>query len=148
MFDRPYDDVYEALRDAVRAIGGAKTVAGRLRPDRCRSPEGLKATERWLLDTINPDRDVKLDPTQFLAIVSWAREAGFHGLKHFVDDDTKYKRTEPVVAEEELARAIAALAAQQRRLEERQQDVATVIDNPRLLASLKAAGVNVEALLA
>ena len=114
------DTVYDALRAAVGALGGPKAVAPRLWPQK-----SIDDGRRLLLDCLNPDRAEKLDPEQVVVILRWAREAGFHSAKHWLDEATGYQPSQPLdpaverdrlltVVEESrtvLARALDQLAA-------------------------------------
>lgn len=135
------DDVYDAIRDAIRALGGAKVVGHRLRPEK-----SVDAAERWLLDCVNPHRHEKLDPEQVLLIARWACEAGHHGLIAFVCRSAGYTLPQPRALSDQLAEAQLKAIAAQRKAEQAAQDLRTLIDNPRLVAAMRAAGINVEAM--
>lgn len=137
-----YDDIYDALRDAVKALGGAAAVGKRLRVE---APVGK--AERWLLDCINPNRDAKLDTEQFMTIVRWSREAGHHALMDFLVDDAGYQRTKPVMLAEQLALLQSQAQEAQRIAEEKANDLRVLLDNPRLAALMRAAHVNTEGML-
>lgn len=93
-----YEDIYDALRAAIQALGGAKQVAGRLW-----GGKPIGEAHRDLLDALNRDRPRKLDPDEVLKILSWAREIGFHSAKHFIDATTGYEPGKPLAPENELA---------------------------------------------
>lgn len=56
-------DAEDALREVTRALGGAKSVGARLRPDL--DPE---AAGRWWHDCINSERAAKADLSQLIAV--------------------------------------------------------------------------------
>lgn len=84
------EDVFDALRAAVQYAGGAKSVAGRLWPTKT----GQQAA-RDLLDCLNRDNDRKLCVEEMMAILRMAREAGYHGAKHWIDEAIGYQPTAP-----------------------------------------------------
>lgn len=106
------EDVYDALRAAVQALGGAKIVASRLWPHK-----PVEQARKELLDALNRDNPRKLDTEEFLAVLRMAREAGFHQCKHWIDAELGYEAT-PIVdphiqrdrLAEEMARALDVLA--------------------------------------
>lgn len=138
-----YDDIYDALKDAVKALGGAASVGKRLRPE---APIGK--AERWLLDCINPNRDQKLDTEQFMAIVGWSRAAGHHMLMDYITDDAGYKRTTPIMLVEQLALLQNQAIEAQRHAESKANDLRVLLENPRLVAMMNAAHVNTEGMSA
>ena len=55
------EDIHDALRDVVRALGGVKDAGARLRPELPADAAG-----HWLKDCLNPERRHRLDPEQVL----------------------------------------------------------------------------------
>lgn len=107
------EDIYDALRAAVQALGGAKVVAGRLWPHK-----PIESAKKDLLDALNRDNPRKLDNEEFLAVLRMAKEAGFHHAKHWIDADLGYEPTpvtDPAIQKdrlaEEMARALDVLAS-------------------------------------
>jgi hypothetical protein len=86
-----YEDIYEVVRAAMQSAGGAKVVAGRLWPN---TPIG--EAQRTLLDCLNRDRPQKLDLDDLLAILRMAKDAGFHQSKHWLDEATGYRPSDPM----------------------------------------------------
>lgn len=114
-----YEDIYDVLKAMVQASGGTKTVAGRLWPHK-----PIEEARRELLDALNRERPRKLDPEETLALFRFAREAGFHGGKHWVDTDLGYQPTAPADPKlerdrlaDELARAADHFKNLQRAVE-------------------------------
>jgi hypothetical protein len=114
-----YEDVFEVLRAAVHAAGGTKAVAARLWPNK-----PVVEAQRELLDSLNRERPRKLDLDDVLAILKFAREAGFHAAKHWLDNELGYQPTQPADPKverdrlaEELARAAESFKALQRAAE-------------------------------
>jgi hypothetical protein len=99
------DDVYEALREAVRALGGSKVVGHKLWPH-----QPVPQAARRLDDCLNRTRNDKLDPEQVLLILRWAREVGFHAAKHWLDEATGYMPSQPSDPKEQQDRAVDAVA--------------------------------------
>lgn len=134
-----FEDVYDALKGAVAALGGAKKVGPRLRPE-------ARDADQWLRNCLNAEHAQKLDPEQVLLILRWACEAGFHDAKHWVDRDTGYQVSAPAALEAQLAEALQQARADRRRAEESERTLQLIVDNPRLLATLRAANVNTDVL--
>lgn len=102
-FGEFFEDVNDALREAIRALGGYKKVGPKLFPDVLED----QAANR-LRDCLNPDRRDTLTPSRVLMILRMAREAGFHGAMSFIAFDAGYEPPRPVVPEDqenELQRA-------------------------------------------
>lgn len=93
-----HEDINAALQGLVAALGGAKTVGSRLYPDL-----PTDGAARRLLDAINPDRAQQLSQTQFLTLLRWGREAGYHGVMEYIAEEAGYTRPSPRSPEEERA---------------------------------------------
>lgn len=92
------ESLNEALRDAVRACGGVKVVAGRLWPEK--SPE---AAARLLSDCLNEHRAERLCPDQLMLLARMARERGCHVVMQYLCAELSYAPPVPVEPETELA---------------------------------------------
>ena len=117
-FESPED----ALRAAVQALGGAKKVGAMLWPDKTIDNAG-----RQLLDCLNASRAEKLELSQIMRVLAWAKEAGFHAPFAWVAGEIGYE-ARPITKAEEvdrltlvveqssktLAAAVAALERMQR----------------------------------
>lgn len=98
------EDAYDALKAAVNALGGPKVVGGRLWPKK--RPEQARGD---LLDALNRGNPRKLDVEEVITIIRWAREAGFHQAKHWIDEATGYEAsapTDPKLKEDRIASVI------------------------------------------
>ena len=84
LFHEALDD---AIRDDVRAIGGTKVVAGKLRPEM-----PVEHAQRWLLDCINPDRREKLNGDQLVLLMRWAREHGSFAVAQYLMQQAGFER--------------------------------------------------------
>ena len=93
------ESVYDALKGAVQALGGAKAVGSRLWPQK-----PIMDARGLLLNCLNADRAEKLDPEQVLLILRWAREQGFHQAKHWLDVETGYHPSAPADPQDEQER--------------------------------------------
>lgn len=105
-----YEDELEALRDAVRALGGTKTVGHDLRSDLAPDQAG-----HWLKDCLNADRREKLSLSQTMLVLRKARDAGYHGPMQYISGEIGYavQPIEPADEAAELQRQfIAAVGAQ------------------------------------
>jgi hypothetical protein len=114
-----YEDVFDTVRAAIQAAGGAKVVAVTLWPHK-----PVVQAQRELLDCVNREAPRKLCIEEFLAILKMARAAGFHQAKHWIDEVCGYQPTPPTDPRierdrlaEELARAAEAFKNLQRAAE-------------------------------
>lgn len=134
-----FEDVYDALRAAVAALGGAKKVGPRIRPE-------ASDAAQWLRNCLNREHAQNLNPAQHLLIMRWACEAGYHDARHFIDREQGYQSAVPLQTESHLASVLKQLEADRRRQDETVAHLRDFLDNPKLLATLRAHGVNVDAL--
>lgn len=112
-----YEDVYDALREVVRVLGGSKAVGQWMFPHL-----PMDEAKNKINDCLNRNRRDKLDPEQVLAILRRGREAGCHAAKHYIDDETGYARGAPLNPADELMllqRAYVDSVAEQRRIADR-----------------------------
>lgn len=132
------ESIYEALKRAVDALGGAKKAGNKLRPYH-------NDARGWLLNCLNPEHPQKLDPEQVIHLLRLACEIGHHESKHYLDRVTGYAPTAPLAIEAQLATALTEVRALRNSLEEKQRDLETLANNPRLLATMRAANLKVDA---
>lgn len=93
-----HEDIWQALTDCVRALGGAKVLGHRMRPQLDPQDAG-----RWLLDCLNPARKDKLDLEQIIFILTEARDVGCHAGLAYLCQVTGYAPPLPVEPEDEQA---------------------------------------------
>lgn len=134
------DDIYDAMKTVVKALGGCSAVGKRMRPQ-------LPAdkAERWLADAINRNRHQKPDPEQIMLLARWGREAGCHALMEFFCLDAGYEPTKPRALAEQLAALITQANTARLNAEAAAHDLAVLEQNPRLLSMMKAANLKVGA---
>lgn len=103
----------DALRDAVRALGGTKKVAHILKHDL-----PLASAISWLDGCLNETRREHLTPEQLVWLAREARAVGCHSINQFFNLETGYEIPKPKNAEELKAdlqqQFIAAVAAAER----------------------------------
>lgn len=92
------EDIHDALKDVIRALGGTKSVGAQLRPEMTADSAGA-----WLKDCLNPERRERLDPEQVVWLLRKAREAGCHSAMHFLCDEAGYARAVPIDPKDEAA---------------------------------------------
>lgn len=111
-----YDDDLDALRDAVRVLGGTKTVGHALRPDL--SPLNAAA---WLKDCLNAERREKLALSQVITIMRMAHKAGYHGPAQYIAAEMGYQAqaVDPVDEQAALQRACISSVENLQRILER-----------------------------
>ncbi|MCG8434409.1 MAG: hypothetical protein MJA83_10295 [Gammaproteobacteria bacterium] len=92
------EDVYEALRVAVMALGGTKVVGTMLWGDKPADKAG-----ELLANCLNRTRPEKLDPEQFIFLQREAKKVGCHAIPAFTNQDTGYAPPIPIEPEDEKA---------------------------------------------
>lgn len=97
-FSEFFESVNDALREAVRQLGGHKKVGPALWPE-----HPLEQASNRLRDCLNPDRREKLSPEQILFILKLGREAGYHGAMAFLATDAGYEAPRPLAPEDKEA---------------------------------------------
>ena len=86
----------DSLKDVIRALGGAKVVGHKLRPDL--DPD---AAGRWLLSCLEQDRAEKLALGQLMLILRWGHDAGCHAGMDYIARDSGYAEPAPITPEDE-----------------------------------------------
>lgn len=112
-----HESIYEALRATVAGLGGAKTVASILWPEK-----PADEANRQLLDCLNPDRAARLDPEKLLLLLRLARGKGIHTAIGWILDELGYAKPVPVDPEDQqsdLMRQYIRSVEQQRQLVDR-----------------------------
>lgn len=113
-----YDSTEDALKDAIKALGGMKKVGSQLKPD-------LTADNaaNWLRDCLNPERRDKLDVRQVMWILREAAKVGFHSAMDFIAADCGYEVPRYIPVEDQAAElqrqfveSVAQLAQLQNKL--------------------------------
>jgi hypothetical protein len=115
-----FEDANEALREAVRALGGNKKVGALLRPEL-----PLEQATNWLRDCLNPDRREKLSPEQAFLLLRLAREAGYHAAMTFIAGQIGYE-ARPVDVTERVAELQRSFVEAVSRLEQIQAQLKNV----------------------
>lgn len=89
--DLIHEDWRDALRHAVKAMGGYDVVGAEIWPSKPRRAAGA-----WLSDCLNPERPAKLDIEEIQQLMRMARNKGLHIVLHFLCDELGYSRPSPV----------------------------------------------------
>jgi len=130
----------EALRASVAGIGGLQEVGSQLKPE---SDPVLAG--QWLAHCLTADKRDKLSLAQIVLIFHRAYLQGEHdGFQQFAA--LCGYEAKPVLPEELLAVALKRAQQAKADADETARNLQTLIENPKLLATLKAAHVNVGAL--
>lgn len=93
-----HEDIFEALKSLVAAMGGAKKVGPRLYPQKTES-----AARQQLHDCLNTDRDHELGVQRLFTLLKWGREAGAHIALYWLCDELGYTRPQPIEPEDQAA---------------------------------------------
>lgn len=94
-------DIYDALGDLVRALGGPKAVGQALKPEKLGEDSA-----GWVKDCLNRNRREKFDPEQILWLLKKGREVGCHEPINWICTQAGYTVPEPKEPETELARLL------------------------------------------
>lgn len=111
------ENIYDALRDVIRALGGPKDAGKMMRPTIPADDAG-----QWVKDCLNPNRRERFNPEQVVWLLCKGREVGCHSLMFFLADEAAYGRPIPIDpkdADAELMRQFMATAREQRVILER-----------------------------
>jgi hypothetical protein len=98
-----YEGPEDALKDAVRGLGGSKVVGPMLWPDK-----GIEASSRLLHDCLNPSRSEKLDISQIMLVLGKAKEIGIHSPFNFIAGEIGYE-AKPITRAEEVDRLTSVI---------------------------------------
>ena len=85
-----FEDLNDALGEVVRAIGGAKAVGAKLRPELPADQAG-----NWVRDCLNANRRERFDPDQVLLLLRMGREVSCHAGMHFMAMEAGYQAPSP-----------------------------------------------------
>lgn len=108
-----YEDIFEALRTDVMALGGAKKVGAMLWPEKTADKAG-----ELLNNCLNRDRAEKLDLEQTLLIKRAAKSVGSYATLFFECDDAGFTRPHPVEPEDEAAKLQREFIEAAKRMEQ------------------------------
>lgn len=92
------DNLVDLQRELVKALGGVKSVAARLYPQK-----DSESAHRYLLDCLNPNRDHDMGIEGFFTLLRWAREKGIHFGLHWLCDELHYSRPQSIEPEDRAA---------------------------------------------
>jgi len=84
-----HENLNDALKEVVLALGGTKRVGARLWPEKSADEAG-----RRLADCLNPDRRDRLDPEQVLWLLREGRRVDCHAAMFFVCATAGYEKPE------------------------------------------------------
>lgn len=117
-----FEDIYDALREVVRALGGSKAVGAWLFPHL-----PIDEAKNKINDCLNRNRREKLDPEQFVTLLRRARDTGCHAAKFYFDEITGYQRSAPLDPGDEmveLQRRYIDSVSEQKRIADRMERLA------------------------
>jgi hypothetical protein len=142
-FNRRSKTPEAALARAIAAIGEPQDVAVELNPIKWKSEPD--AGGRWVSHCADPDRREKFSLREVQHIFRRACETGDHSGFEAFAELCGYNAT-ATVPEALLAEALKRADSAKREAEETARDLQSLIDNPRLLAAMRAAHVNTDVL--
>lgn len=112
-----YENIHDAAREVVRALGGGKAVGHLLWKSK---PVGEAQTR--LSNCLDPNRPEKLSPEELILLMSEGRKAGCHAIMFYVAEQCGYTRPSPLAPQdeaEELQRKFIEAVQQSRILADR-----------------------------
>lgn len=92
-----YDDIYDALRDLVKAAGGPKEVGTKLWPDK-----SVSMAHTAMLNCLDRNRPEKFSPTQVVMLLKIGRKENCHAAMQYLAGECGYE-VSPVEPKDELA---------------------------------------------
>lgn len=107
-----HEDLHDALRHCVQAMGGVKRVGATMRPELPADQAG-----RWLADALNADRRETLGLAHLQMLLKMAREAGVHTGMAFLAREAGYAEPTPVEAQDQVAQLQRQFIDQASRME-------------------------------
>lgn len=122
-----HEDINDALRAVVRSLGGTKSVAVKLWPEKT-----IADAQSYLNDCLNNTRAAHLFPEQVLLMLRWARQADCHAAMQYIAAECGYE-VKAIEPEDELAglqrqyiEAVKLLASITPKIEQAQQKLKAV----------------------
>jgi hypothetical protein len=106
-----YEDVNEALKAVISALGGAKKVGPRLWPEKT-----MEAAQQLLLACLNIERKEHLTPEQMMLLLTWGHVAGCHIGFEYMADAVGYEKPRAISREEKQAELMRDFNKQVERL--------------------------------
>lgn len=106
-----FDDIHDALRTVVQALGGSKVVGAKLWPDK--TPEGCA---RLVADCLNSAKPERFTPDQVLLLLRWGHEIGCHAGMSFIAQEAGYE-IRPITPDAQRDRLADAILEGTRTLE-------------------------------
>ena len=94
-----YESLGDALDAVVKALGGAKSVGGRLWPEKTPA-----SAHTLMLACLNEARAEKFSPEQVLWLLAEGRKAGCHVAMNYLARETGYADPTPIEPDDEKAR--------------------------------------------
>lgn len=125
-----HEDIYEALRTDILALGGFKKVGAMLWPEKTADKAGEN-----LNNCLNRTRPEKLDGEQVLLIKRSAKQVGSFATVMFEMDDIGMTRPTPIEPEDEMA-------ALQRQFIESQKSMSLMLKRMESLSQTKIRSVS------
>lgn len=93
-----HESFQDALKDCVRALGGAKVVGHAMRPEKT-----IDDARKWLLNSLDDNRAERLTPDQVLWILRESRKIGCHAGAAYVLRECGYADPQPIEPDDERA---------------------------------------------
>lgn len=97
MQDLSIRPLYDALWEVIHALGGARKVGPRMRPDKT-----FKEAEHWLYNSLNPSRRERLGPEHVLWLLREGRKIGCHVVMDYLCAEAGYAQAKSIDPEVEL----------------------------------------------
>ncbi|QQP98725.1 hypothetical protein JHW38_00210 [Lysobacter enzymogenes] len=107
------DDLNDAIRATVNALGGMKSIGSELKPEKSAMDAG-----RWMADCLNPEKRDRLTPDQLSFIRRKARAAGVHILAAYEMHEAGYQPPVAIEPEDERAKLQRQFIEQSKRMEQ------------------------------
>jgi hypothetical protein len=117
------ESIHDALREVVRAAGGAKVVGAKLWP-----AKPISLAQQRVNDSLNPEHPQEFKPCEVLFLLQLGRACGCHAAMQYTASTAGYSTPTPVDSADELQslqREFIAAAAALKQMSQRIESIAS-----------------------
>lgn len=116
------ESIHDALREVVRAAGGAKAVGAKIWPTK-----PITLAQQRVNDSLNPEHPQEFKPCELLFLAQLGRASNCHVVMHYIAKACGYSEPTPVETADELQalqREFIATAAHLKQMSQRIESMA------------------------
>lgn len=93
-----YEDINEAMKAVITALGGAKNIVEELWPEK-----DIIHSQKYLSNCLDPTRNEKLSLEQIMYLLKRGREVDCHTAMHFINVESGYSPPQTREPQDEMA---------------------------------------------